>query len=105
VKYGNKFQTLSTITSELGHDRIDLLKMDIEGFETSVFRNWLPTDTNLPYQIVVELHLWAIQPPEALLLLNQLYHLGYRVIKRDDNPIDPACSEITLIRVKCPESN
>jgi len=76
--------------------------MDIEGFETSVFRNWLPTDPHLPYQIVVEIHLFGMKTHESIMLLNQLYLLGYRIIKRDDNPLDGCCSEITLIRVKCP---
>ncbi len=46
---------LSTIMSELGHDRIDLLKMDVEGAEYAVLDDMEAADI-LPSQILVEFH-------------------------------------------------
>lgn len=46
---------LSTIMSELGHDRVDLLKLDIEGFEYGVLRDILASG-NRPPAIAVEFH-------------------------------------------------
>lgn len=46
---------IETIMRELGHDRIDLLKMDIEGAEYSVVDDLLRTAVR-PEQILVEFH-------------------------------------------------
>jgi len=46
---------LSTITEKLGHDRIDLLKMDIEGAEYEVLDGLLDSPV-LPKQLLVEFH-------------------------------------------------
>lgn len=46
---------LSSIMKELGHTRIDLLKMDIEGAEYGVIRDMVDSDIR-PSQIVVEFH-------------------------------------------------
>ena len=46
---------IPTLMLRNGHDRIDLLKMDIEGFEYEVLRSMLRTDIR-PRQIVVEFH-------------------------------------------------
>jgi FkbM family methyltransferase len=48
-------KTLETAMSELGHDKVDILKMDIEGSEWSVIPDII--DRNLEiYQILVEFH-------------------------------------------------
>lgn len=50
-----KMKTISDITRELGHDKIDLLKMDIEGAEYQVLDNIL--NSNIPIdQILLEFH-------------------------------------------------
>ena len=46
---------LSTIMSELGHERLDVLKMDIEGAEYAVLDDMLQSDI-LPDQLLVEFH-------------------------------------------------
>lgn len=46
---------LATIAGELGHDHVDLLKMDIEGFEYDVLVDILGGDL-LPGQLLVEFH-------------------------------------------------
>jgi len=48
-------RSLRSIMRDLGHDRIDLLKMDIEGFEYEVIDALLTTDVR-PGQIAVEFH-------------------------------------------------
>ena len=47
--------SLSTITSKLGHDRIDVLKMDIEGAEYEVLDGLLESPVK-PTQLLVEFH-------------------------------------------------
>jgi FkbM family methyltransferase len=56
-RYGLEFpvRRLSTIMRELGHERVDVLKMDIEGAEYSVLRT-LDEDGIYPTQILVEFH-------------------------------------------------
>jgi FkbM family methyltransferase len=46
---------LSTVMRDLGHERIDLLKMDIEGAEYDVLRT-LEEDGIYPEQVLVEFH-------------------------------------------------
>ena len=46
---------LRTIMKELGHDRIDLLKMDIEGAEYSVLKDMKSTGVR-PRQLLIEFH-------------------------------------------------
>lgn len=46
---------LKTIKSRLGHDRIDLLKMDIEGAEYSVIDSLAASDIR-PLQLLIEFH-------------------------------------------------
>lgn len=46
---------LETIMQELGHDRIDLLKMDIEGAEYQVI-DYLAKTTIRPEQVLIEFH-------------------------------------------------
>ena len=47
--------SLTTIAEKLGHDRIDLLKMDIEGAEYEVLEGLLNSPV-LPTQLLVEFH-------------------------------------------------
>merc|ERR1712187_1035342 len=52
------FKTLSQTMKELGHSYIDLLKLDIEGFEWFLFETEVFTKKReqLPEQIAFELH-------------------------------------------------
>ena len=56
---GHAFRTLASIQAELGHKKVDLLKVDIEGFEWELFNTWEDTQSTLPFQISTELHLTA----------------------------------------------
>ena len=58
-----KLRTLHNITSELGHSRIDVLKMDIESAEYSVIPD-IFSDPNRPRidQILIEVHFsWPLK--------------------------------------------
>lgn len=105
------FRTLSSITEELGHTRISLLKMDIEGGEYGVFQEFHNAMTHpnpaviLPDQISFELHSfhqYNPPPPGRPKNMNVVWplltELGYVVISREDNTLAFHCVEFTLIR-------
>jgi hypothetical protein len=124
--------TLLEIQQRLGHDRIDLLKIDIEGWEWPLFESWpLLEDTAasseilLPMQILVEIHsqtvfptLWESLPegfprgprrdwkfaPDIVHLEERLLQMGYVVVERDDNYHCQHCTELTLVRSRCPST-
>ena len=116
-----EMMTLQMMQERLGHRRLDLLKLDIEGYEWPIFESWPElTDfakmaqVHLPMQILVEVHyqtqmheLWP-QPGvpfkhemDMVQLQEHLLHMGYAVAVRDDNQKCPHCSEFTLLRYKC----
>ena len=116
--------TLGEIQSRLGHDQIDLLKFDIEGYEWPIFNSWpeLSDVTSsaqfvYPMQILVEIH-YRTQFPELrlpqqkavddfrsaedlVMLQAHLLKMGYAVIFRDDNRHCKHCTELTLFRFQC----
>eukprot|EP00977_Amphora_coffeiformis_P024481 scaffold15975_cov153-Amphora_coffeaeformis.AAC.1 len=121
--------TLSEMQQTLGHNRIDLLKVDIEGFEWGLFESWpeLAAQSEqqqtlaLPMQLNVEIHyktqfpaLWRPgqtndgeiwkSPTEIAGLQRHLLSMGYAVIERDDNRFCPHCTELTLIRARCAQN-
>jgi hypothetical protein len=115
--------TLYQIQIMLGHKRIDLFKMDIEGYEWPLFESWPTlTDTNqvadmvLPMQILVEVHyktqMKDLRPPgpkgtdyksaqDIVKLQERLLKTGYAVAVRDDNRSCKHCTELTLVRYQC----
>lgn len=114
--------TLQHIQQSLGHNKIALLKMDIEGFEIPILQSWwhqqAPTTTSwLPPQLLVELHYttgyaqiipndakqgqrgYVLQTAQELVTLQKmLLELGYVVVAKNDNELCPSCTEVTLIR-------
>jgi FkbM family methyltransferase len=78
---------LKTITGMLGHGRIDILKMDIEGAEYAVIEDILRTEGVEIQQILVEFHhrfdnVHISETGEALARLNEY---GYRVFHISKN--------------------
>ena len=71
---------LSTITEKLGHDRIDLLKMDIEGAEYEVLEGLLDSSV-LPTQLLVEFHHRFVEDGinRTYRLIEQLRVAGYGI--------------------------
>jgi FkbM family methyltransferase len=71
---------LSTIMSRNGDLCIDLLKMDIEGFEYDIVNQFL--DQKVPVrQLCVEFHAW-LGPNQTLKTIARLYKAGYRIIHK-----------------------
>jgi FkbM family methyltransferase len=75
-------RTLRTIMDELGHDAIDLLKLDIEGAEHRVLRQMV-SDGIRPRLLCVEFDTALHQPHEseqAAQELQNLVHFGYDIL-------------------------
>lgn len=85
---------LQTIMDRLGHQRIDLLKMDIEGAEYEVLHNILQAPLDVE-QVLVEFHhrfpgIGVAPTKEAIVSLNQ--H-GYRIFS-----VSPTGEEYSFLR-------
>ncbi len=118
-----EFWTLEKMTQTLKHRKIDLLKIDIEGYEFPLFQSWPTRDHKayenmiLPMQILVELHYqtqmselantengqrdWKFTT-DMINMQDHFLKVGYATVYRDDNEVCPHCSELTLVRVRCP---
>jgi uncharacterized UPF0146 family protein len=72
--------SLSSITEKLGHDRIDLLKMDIEGAEYEVLEGLLDCPV-LPEQLLVEFHHRFVENglQRTYDIVDQLRSAGYKI--------------------------
>ena len=72
---------LPSITKRLGHEQIDLLKMDIEGAEYEVLDSLLQA-TVKPRQLLVEFHhrFRGIGPQRTAAMIARLEKNGYRLI-------------------------
>jgi len=72
--------SLSTIVDKLGHDRIDLLKMDIEGAEYEVLEGLLDSPV-LPAQLLVEFHHRFVEDGlnRTYAIIDRLRAAGYRI--------------------------
>jgi FkbM family methyltransferase len=71
---------LPTIMSRNGDSSIDLLKMDIEGFEYDIIHQFL--DRQIPVrQLCVEFHDW-LKPGQTRKTIVRLYRSGYRIIHK-----------------------
>lgn len=72
--------SLETIMEKHGHSSIDLLKMDIEGFEYDIIDCFL--EKSIPIrQICVEFHPW-LKPARTLKTIGKLHRAGYRIIHK-----------------------
>lgn len=98
--------------SELGHDAVDVLKFDIEGFEWKLFSTEILSGRLLPRQLAFELHTENASPytvPPHLVegkgfvevnrLFLALHDLGYRVASREKNKYDGRCAEFVLVNI------
>eukprot|EP00300_Choanocystis_sp_HF-7_P034606 c4746_g1_i1.p1 GENE.c4746_g1_i1~~c4746_g1_i1.p1 ORF type:complete len:350 (-),score=52.10 c4746_g1_i1:87-1067(-) len=118
------FVTLDRALELTGKAKIDLLKMDIEGFEYDVMATWGQEGSHLalPVQVVFEVHVYSIYgrtpfhnnaeagsqvlmfPPEDVpilalpLLFTHLGQLGYGIVNREQNPLCPSCMEYTIYK-------
>jgi FkbM family methyltransferase len=71
---------LGTVMRELGHNRIDLLKMDIEGSEYEVIDDLLKSGI-APAQLLIEFHhrFKAVGPAKTQEAIDRLERAGYRL--------------------------
>lgn len=114
------YRSLGSIMNEFGHARVDLLKMDIEGFEFRVvealYASFLKEgEKNLPYQISFEQHYrglgdstpaWSNYPlglsaGDMSIIWVDLTDMGYILAGRNDNPQCLHCTELSAIRAFC----
>lgn len=76
---------LSTIMKKLGHQRIDILKMDIEGFEYQVIEDILKNKLNIK-QILVEFHhrFSGFNKKDTETAISKLNKSGYKIFNISD---------------------
>jgi len=109
---GLSFKTLTQTMRHLGHDSVDVLKFDIEGFEWKLFSTEILSGMNLPRQLAFELHTEGSKPiavPPHLVkgrgfvevnrLFLSLHDLGYRVVSKEMNIYDDKCAEFVLVNI------
>ena len=72
---------LSTIVEKLSHERIDLLKMDIEGAEYEVLDGLLASPV-MPTQLLVEFHHRFVEDGlnKTYAIIEGLREAGYKII-------------------------
>ena len=114
----SQYRSLGSLMREFGHSRVDLLKMDIEGFEFRVveamYGSFLKNGgKNLPHQIAFEQHFftgdglaWSNQVPglssgDMAVLWVDLTDMGYIHAGRKDNDRSPVCAEFSAMRAFC----
>lgn len=109
AKHGPDFRSWANITTTLGHSKVDVLKIDIEGHEYKVFSEWTSKEPTLPHQVAVEFHFehddirypfMAHSGAEMVLAYMHLGQLGYASFAQDINAHSPyCCSEVSFLRV------
>lgn len=108
--------SFTRIQKELQHTKIDLLKLDIEGWEWTIFDiEYTKRDMNLPMQLLMEVHYdykghgtrgvihnnTMSSAMDVVRFQKNLLRMGYVVVHQDDNPSCRHCTELTLLRVAC----
>lgn len=89
-------KTLKTIMNELGHDHIDLLKIDVENIECDVLEKMIE-DNICPTYLSVDFDLWNHNRSRCIDVINNLIQYGYRLIKQtgqDFSFFKPDCNVI-----------
>lgn len=113
-------KTFEEILQNLGHRGIDLLKMDIEGYEWSLIYDWYEmnqlqrSNYPMPMQILVEVHyrtgMRDLAPTDKrdfkfatdmIQLQSSLLKMGYFTAVNAPNPHCQHCTELTLLRMLC----
>jgi hypothetical protein len=119
----SKFVTLDKAVAMVGATTLDLLKMDIEGYEYDVFADWDINTKSLPQQLSFEVHhtnmylgtanhlnmesheqlVWpgvdTITLSQLAVLFMHLAKLGYAIVSQEPNGGSPCCSEFTVLSV------
>ncbi|MCW9014371.1 MAG: FkbM family methyltransferase [Gammaproteobacteria bacterium] len=76
---------LKTIMEELGHEKIDLLKMDIEGAEYQVIEDFVNSDVR-PKQLLIEFHhrFPSVGIEKSKSAIEKLNKIGYMIFSVSD---------------------
>lgn len=88
-----KVKSVKSIMHELKHDKIDLLKMDIEGAEYDVVSSIIESDIR-PGQLLVEVHhrMYGLNVNQSKNLIRSLRKVGYELFS-----ISPNGEELSFI--------
>ncbi len=80
-----KVNRLATIMKDLGHDRLDILKMDVEGFEYAVVADMIASGIR-PRAMAVEFHhrMHGMAEAETIKAVRDLRDYGYRLFHVSD---------------------
>lgn len=115
--------TLEAAMESMGHVKLSLLKIDVEGAEFDVLSAWALDSLSLPRHIAMELHyddlywgtpaarnssdisnlIWPLHKmrlADLALFMSHVSGAGYGIVSREDNDASPHCSELTLLRVR-----
>jgi len=107
------FQTLEETMTSLGHQKLDVLKFDIEGSEWSLFEViWSVPSHLLPIQMFFEVHTEGTTPSAVHPSLVQgkgrsavnavfirLLDMGYSVFSKIINGVEPAAAEFSIVKL------
>ncbi len=91
-------KTLRTVMRELGHDAIDILKMDIEGAEYDVIDDLSRSDIR-PQQILIEFHhrFPGVGLPKTIATIKQIRKMGYQLFSISASKQEFAFIRTTLV--------
>ena len=92
-------RSLTSICAELGHDRVDVLKMDIEGAEYEVVNSI--ANSAIPIgQLLVEFHhgMYDISVQETRAAMQHLIKFGFRVFHVSDVGREYSLIHTSLLR-------
>ena len=96
-------KSLGDIARGLGHDHVDVLKIDIEGGEFAVLHEILSSGTLASLSVkmlLVEFHVWdAGLFGDFLRLFADLDAAGYRLYRKEFNPSNIRCAEYAFVKL------
>jgi len=93
-------RSLESITRELGHSHLDVLKMDVEGAEFDLFgigrAGHVPISIG---QVQLELHMKGRTPQQVMGLVEHLEECGLRIFHKEVNArYNPECVELAFVQ-------
>ncbi len=97
-------KSLADIARSLGHARVDILKIDIEGGEFAALDQILADNllaTLQVQQLLIEFHLWAEDSFERFVrIVHRFADQGFFLFRKELNPTDAnRCAEFAFVRV------
>ncbi|MHB8899658.1 MAG: FkbM family methyltransferase [Thermoguttaceae bacterium] len=88
--------------ADLGHTRVDILKIDIEGGEMAALKEMLSSRTLEKLsveQLLVEFHFWDDEHWSAFVqILGLLRDQGYLLFRKEFNLSNSSCAEFAFLR-------